>query len=69
MGKQRATCTSHSPFSFFPANRNWHLLGGNKPGRGAYKHVVMGKPVLVRMENSQECKIKVGFGRSLGAEV
>lgn len=69
MRKQRATSTSHSAFSFFLANHNWHLLGGNKPGRGAYKHIVMEKPALVRMENSQECKIKVGFGSSLGAEV
>lgn len=69
MRKRRATSTSHSAFSFFPADRNRHLLGGNKPGHGAYKDVVMGKSVLVRMENSPECKIKVGFGSSLGAEV
>lgn len=61
MRKRRATSTSHSGFSFFP--------GRGKPGRGAYKHVVMGKSVPVRMENSQERKIKVGFGSSLGAEV
>lgn len=62
--------TSHSAFSFFfPTSCNWHLLGGNKPGCGAYRHVVKGKSVLVRMEDSQECKIKVSFGSSLGAEV
>lgn len=67
--RKRATSTSQSAFSFFfllIVSRP--LLGGNKPGCGVYKHVVMGKSVLVRMENSQECKIKVGFG-SLGAEV
>ena len=69
MRKRTATSTSYSAFSFFPADCNWHLLGGNKPGCGAYKHIAKGKSVLVRTENSQERKIKVGFGSSLGAEV
>lgn len=69
MRKRTATSTSHSAFPFFLANCNWRLLGGNKPGRGAHKHIVKGKSVLVGMENRQECKIKVGFGSNLGAEI
>lgn len=67
--RKRTGTSSHSAFSFFPSNCNWRLLGGNKPGRGAHKHVVKRKSVLVGMENSQECKIQVGFGSNLGAEV
>ena len=66
MRKRTATSTSHSAVSSFPANHDWHLLGGRKPGRGAYRHVVMGKSVL---ENRQECTITAGFGSSLGSEI
>lgn len=67
--RKRTGTSSHSAFPFFPANCNWHLLGGSKPGSGARKHSVKGKSVLAGMENSQECKIKVGFGSNLGAEI
>ena len=69
---EKKNCNVYFTFCFlllFPASCNWHLLGGYKPGCGAYRHVVKGKSVLVRMENRQECKIKVGFGSSLRAEV
>lgn len=51
-------------FYLFPAKCNWHFLGWSKPGHGADGCVIKEISELIRMENSQECKIRVGFGSS-----